>query len=312
MVGLINSSSVGTAKRNMNSPPNDYFSAAQAYKGRKDKVLGRKIRSNIWMKYDPARDCFVLSEVFSKKYRSVKEGGYVRYVAAPKEHWDIRPYAEIYRDRIVILRVVHNNYLKDMGIRSDPSKTVKLSGRTWTHFIMGPYNYVPVHQINGDVPVTLKNGRLSTAVPPKKRVVNGELRLEMNRLIRKVRRLLTVRVKLGAFNGLTWGDLIAHAEKNGYGYGYKLLSWRKPAPDELLDLLQAVSEDDITTFYPILWVSGRSWYNAHERTSSINSRLIMPLYDNLIASMRESLRRELGVVKYVEDPEASAAIRDHI
>ena len=286
----------------MRNPPFDYDSAARVYEGRKDKVLGRKIRYNAWMKYDPARDCFILSEVFSK-YRPVKKGGFVRYEVMPKEQWDLRPYAEIYRDRIVILRLVHNNILKSMGIRSDRSKTVKLSGRTWTHFRMEGRNCVTVHQINGDVPVTLKDGRLSTAVPPKKRVVNNDLRIEMNRMIRKVRRLLTVRVKLGAFDGLTCGDLIEHAEANGYGSRWLMHS--KPKPEEFLKLLQAVTEDDITSFYPILWMSGRRWYFGHESTSFINGRNIVQLYDSLIDSMREHIRRELGVVRYVEVADAS-------
>lgn len=286
----------------MSNFPSDYDSAARMYKGRTDKVLGRKIRSNVWMKHDPNHDCFVLYEVFPR-YKAVKDKGYAHYERLPKEHWDLRPYAEIYRDRVVILRLVHNNHLKGMGIRSDRSKTVKLSGRTWTHFRMEGRNCVTVHQINGDVPVTLKDGRLSTAVPPKKRVVNNDLRIEMNRLIRKVRRLLTVRVKLGAFDGLTCGELIEHAEANGYGSRWMM--HRKPTPEEFLKLLQAVTEDDITSFYPILWVSGRRWYFGHESTSFINGRNIVQLYDSLIDSMREHIRREFGVVEYVEVADAS-------
>jgi hypothetical protein len=285
----------------MNITLNDYNSAARVYEGRKDKVLGRKIRSYAWMKYDPEHDCFVLSEVFSKYRHVTQENGFIRYEALPKEQWDIRPYAEIYRDRIVVLRVVHNNYLKDMGLRSDRSKTVKLSGRTWTHFRMERRNCVTVHRINGDVPVTLKDGRLSTAVPPKERVVNNDLRIEMNRMIRKVRQLLTVRAKLGAFDSLTHGDLIADAEKNNYASKWRM--YRKPK--EFLKLLQAVTEDDITSFYPILWMSDRAWYVARKDTNFVNGRNVVQLYNNLINSMREHIRRELGVVQYVEVADAS-------
>lgn len=287
----------------MNRTPNDYSSAARVYEGRKDKVLGRKIRSAAWMKHDPERDCFVLSEVFSKHQR-VEENGYARYKALPKEQWDVRPYAEIYRDRIVVLRDVHNNYIESMGIRSDRSKTVKFSGRTWTHFRMKRYKRVTIEQINGDAPVTLMGGKLSAAVPPMERVVDNELRIEMNRMIRKIRQLLTVRVKLGAFDGLTHGDLIAHAEKNNYGSKWQL--YRKP--EEFLKLLQAVVEDDLTTFYPILWMSDRARYIARKDTSFINGRNVVQLYNNLINSMREHIRRELGVVSYVQvaDSDASA------
>ncbi len=45
----------------MNRTPKDYASAKRIYEGRLDKVTGRKIRTNAWMKYDDKRDCFVLS-----------------------------------------------------------------------------------------------------------------------------------------------------------------------------------------------------------------------------------------------------------
>lgn len=279
----------------MNRTPNDYSSAARLYEGRKDKVLGRKIRTTAWMKHDPKRDCFVLSEVLSK-YEFVKGSGFSRYKALPKEQWHLRPYAEIYRDRIVVLREVHNNCIEAMGIRNDRSKTVKFSGRTWTHFRMEQYKRVTIDQINGDAPITLMGGKLSAAVPPMKRVVNNDLRIEMNRMIRKIRQLLTVRVKLGAFDGLTHGDLIAHAEKNNYGSKWQLYQ----KPEEFLKLLQAVTEDDLTTFYPILWMSDRAWYIERKDTSFINGRNVVQLYENFINSMRERIRRELGVVKYVE------------
>ena len=277
----------------MNRTPKDYASAKRIYQGRLDEVTGRKIRTNGWMKYDDKRDCFVLSEVVAR-YKQLPNGSWQR--CSDKKEWTMKPYAEIYPDRVVILRNVHNNYLDSFGVLHVRPTSNKFTGRLWRLFERKGHAYHTLHEVTGDAPIVLKNGKLSVAGGVKQRVVDNELRKEMNRMIQKIRRLLIVRVKLGAFDNVTHQMLTSHANKHGYASKWQILH----SPKEFLELLQAVVETDIETFYPILWLADRRWYYHNSEQGFTAGRDVVKMYNKLIDSMRERIRRELGVVEYVE------------
>lgn len=282
----------------MNRTPKDYASAKRIYQGRLDEVTGRKIRTNGWMKYDDKRDCFVLSEVVTR-YKRLPDGKYLRCV--DKNEWTMKPYAEIYPDRVVILRNVHNNYLDSFGVLHVRPTSNKFTGRLWRLFERRGYSYHTLHEVTGDAPIVLKDGKLSVAGGVKQRVVDNELRKEMNRMIQKIRRLLTVRVKLGAFDNVTHQMLTNHANKHDYASTWAILN----SPKEFLKLLQAVVETDIETFYPILWLADRQWFYRNAELGFTAGRDVVEMYNKLIDSMRERIRRELGVVEYVEVEKAA-------
>lgn len=282
----------------MNRTPKDYASAKRIYQGRLDEVTGRKIRTNGWMKYDDKRDCFVLSEVVTR-YKQLPNGRWQR--CSDKKEWTMKPYAEIYPDRVVILHNVHNNYLDSFGVLHVRPTSNKFTGRLWRLFERKGYAYHTLHEVTGDAPIVLKDGKLSVAGSVKQRVVNNELRKEMNRMIQKVRRLLTVRVKLGAFDNMTHQMLTNHASKHYYASKWTILN----SPKEFLKLLQAVVETDIETFYPILWLADRQWFYRNSEQGFTAGRDVVEMYNKLIDSMRERIRRELGVVEYVEVAEAA-------
>lgn len=282
----------------MNRTPKDYASAKRIYQGRLDEVTGRKIRTNGWMKYDDKRDCFVLSEVVTR-YKRLPDGRYLR--CSDKNEWTMKPYAEIYPDRVVILHNVHNNYLDSFGVLHVRPTSNKFSGRTWRLFERKGFSYHTLHEVTGDAPIVLKDGKLSVAGGVKQRVVDNELRKEMNRMIQKIRRLLIVRVKLGAFDNVTHQTLTDHAQKHDYASRWGILR----SPKEFLKLLQAVVETDIETFYPILWLADRQWYHHNIEQRITAERDVVEMYNRLIDYMRERIRRELGVVEYVEVAEAA-------
>jgi hypothetical protein len=278
----------------------DYATATRLYSGRKDKYTGRKVRNRVYMLYYPERDCFVVSELWSK-YENVPDPnrpGKTKFQKAPKERWDLRPFAEVYRDRIVITRALHNIPLYALfRVSSFKSRTVKLSGRTWTY----RDNTLNTQQINGELPIMIKDDKLSSLTPPKVRVTDSEKRKEMNRMIRSVRNLLKVRTKLGAFDKITPAKLHEYV---------RLTTWAaKPSvlnnPAKFLELLQAVDPEDLKSFYPLLWLTDASWYfrNSNESFGRVDW---VARYNNLVNRMRERMRRELGVVKYVETDERSA------
>lgn len=277
----------------------DYANAARLYEGRKNKHIGRKVRNCIYMKHDPARDCFVLSELWSR-YEGVPDPdhpGQTIHQQAPKERWDLRPFAEVYRDRIIIMRALYNTPMYALfGIKSFASRTVKLSGRTWT------YNGQEVY---GDTPMILKDGVLAAVNPPKVRVMNSEKRNEMNRMIKSIRNLIKVRAKLGAFDKLTPAQVDEYVHQTNVfdehhtRHTSVLNKWHVlNNPAKFLELMQAVDPENIKSFYPLLWLADGEWYykGNNENFGRVDW---VARYDRLVNRMREKMRRELEVVEYV-------------
>lgn len=60
--------------------------------------------------------------------------------------------------------------------------------------------------------------------------------------------------------------------------------------------------ENFKSFYPLLWLADKKWYY---RDNNANFGRIdwIARYNNLVDRMREKMRRELGVVEYVEADE---------
>ena len=283
----------------------DYANAARLYEGRKNKHIGRKVRNRVYMLYYPQRDCFVVSELWSK-YESVPDPdrpGQTKYQQAPKERWDVRPFAEVYRDRIMITRALHNTPMYALfRVRSYASRTVKLSGHTWTYKDSARNR----QEINGDLPIMIKDDKISSLTPPKVRVMDSEKRNEMNRMIQSIRNLMKVRTKLGAFDKLTPAQVDEYMCQTSGGNKWQVSKWQVfNNPAKFLELLNAVNPEDFKSFYPLLWLADKNWYdrNYNENFERVDW---VARYNNLVDRMREKMRRELGVVEYVEADERSA------
>ncbi len=278
----------------------DYVNAARLYEGRKDKHVGRKVRTYVYMKHDPVRDCFVVSELWSK-YESVPDPdrpGQTKYKQAPKERWDLRPFAEVYRDRIMITRALHNTPMYALfRVESFTSRTIKLSGRTWAYKDSTRNR----QEINGDLPIMIKDDKLSSLTPPKVRVMDSEKRNEMNRMIQSIRNLMKVRTKLGAFDKLIPTQVDEYMRQTNGVNKWQVFN----SPAKFLELMQAVDPENFKSFYPLLWLADTNWY--HRNNNENYGRVDwVARYNNLVDRMREKMRRELGVVEYVEADERSA------
>lgn len=278
----------------------DYANATRLYEGRKDKHVGRRVRDRVYMKHDPARDCFVVSELWSE-YEEVPNPDrpeHPNYQRAPKERWDLRPFAEVYRDRIMITRALSNSPMHALfRVESFASRTVKLSGRTWTYkdSAQNPQT------VNGDLPIMIKDDKLSSLTPSKVRVMDSEKRNEMNRMIQSIRNLMKVRTKLGAFDKLMPTEIDKYMRQT-----VKVNKWQVfNSPAKFLELLNAVNPEDLKSFYPLLWLADRNWYYRNNNDSYGRVDWVAR-YNNLVDNMREKMRRELGVVEYVEADERSA------
>lgn len=265
----------------------DFKTATNQYSYR-DPYLGVHINKS-WMRYNPTENCFVLSNPSeTTTYVPDPQPGKPdakHYVRLPKALWMMKPFAKIYPDRIEIIDEVHSRFLDVFNIRRTASRTIKLSGSTY---------YYKDQVLNGEVPVTLKDGILSAA-PVKVRVVESEGRNEMNRMIQKIRRLLKVRTKIGAFASLTPGDLAGKIKSNKSRWEIY------DRPSEFLKLLNAVVEDDINTFYPILWLAHNGYSDSNMPITDAD--YWVHAYNKLTDRMREKMRVELGIVSYVEPTE---------
>ena len=282
----------------------DYANATQLYEGRKDKHVGRKVRNRVYMKHDPARDCFVVSELWStcESVPDPDRPGQTKYQQAPKERWDVRPFAEVYRDRIMITRDIRNPHMYALfRVESFTSRTVKQLGCTWIYVDASGQR----QRVDGEAPIMIKDDTLSSLTPPKVRVVDSKKRNEMNRMIQSIRNLLKVRAKLGAFDKLTPAEIDAYMRLNNTGGKRHVLN----SPDRFLELLNAVNPEDFKSFYPLLWLADKNWYyrNNNDNYGRVDW---VARYNNLVDRMREKMRRELGVVEYVATDEPRAASPD--
>lgn len=267
----------------------DYTQASQMYETlRKDPHIGCRIMPDVYMKLDQARDCFVVSDILSR-HEMTLDPDYLtreRWIKAPKERWRMRPFAEIYRAHVIITWAVRPSLLfKLFGIKHRRPRSNKLLGHLWI------YND---EQITSEVPIKIDENRICILTPPKVRNINQERQKEVRRMLRIIRESFIVRVKLGAFNGLSSKQLEADMYRI-----FGLRRWQlSTSAHNIVKILENTNPEDITSFYPLLWLLDKNWSLKDFSRIDWVSR-----YDNYIVQRREWLYRELGVVTYtVEEP----------
>lgn len=272
----------------------DYATAQKVYAGRVDKHVGRKVRSFMYMKYDQSRDCFVVSRLVSRHKKVLTNdptyGMVNTWVKAPKEQWELKPVAEIHPTHVLILEDMNNGPMEDLfELRSFAATSNKTQGKVW--MFRG-------QQLIGELPIMIKDGQISSLTPPKVRTVDNDKRNELNREIKRVRNLLRVRAKLGAFDSVTQRQLNEYA-----GQKIGLAIWQVARnPAMVLKLLNDVNPEKLESFYPLLWfIAGYKYY--FSITNNHNNVDWVSRYNAVIASVRESLKRELGVVEYAKADE---------
>lgn len=262
----------------------NYTTAEILYKGRKCKILGRRIATGYWMKYDPPRFCFVCSELWSRYERipNPLTGG-TMYRLAPKDKWEMRPYAEIYADRIVLLREVPNHRLRaDFGLVSYTPTSNKRDGRVW-YFTDGKVHM----KVEGALPIEINTNTVSvSASPSRERVLDSEKRTEFNRMVKNLRRELRLRYRLGAFRSVTVKDL---EDSMGKGANrYHIMN----TPEAIYARMAQVTPEDITSFYPLMCII--YWYS-HYRLDLV---VFPDHFEKLLTTKREGIYRAMGIVKY--------------
>lgn len=123
------------------------------------------------------------------------------------------------------------------------------------------------------------------------------------RHIKAVRRMLTLRAKLGGFNSVDWAAKSTEFKKIYGGTGRQVLN----KPSQVNDMFMAINDEDFTTMLPVLWLAACRntpyyWYWHEPNWAGISmSYDWADSFNRLVESVREDLRNEQGAVEYVLD-----------
>ncbi len=286
--------------------------------GRKYKPLGTKLNRNIWLNYDEANDRYTLAYTHSKYYKTINEQGEKQYKkagASERDKYTQEMIGFIYKDHAHIFHpdclslssCTARNFFKsrfNCTYRRYPG--VKVKGFEWTFFREGLDYWQKTHGA-GEVVLSgaglriYPDGRREATEPVMVRVHKKEQQNAMNRHIKAVRRMLTLRAKLGGFNSVDWAAKIAEFKKTYGGTGRQVLN----KPSQVNSMFMAINDEDFTTMLPVLWLAAcrnASYYRYEPKWAEIGASYDWAdAFNRLVESVREDLRNEQGAVEYVLD-----------
>ncbi len=288
--------------------------------GRKYKPIGTKLTKNIWLNYDEANDRFTLAYTLSKYYEIINEQGEKQYKKAGTSERDKytqemigfidKDHAHIFHpDRLSPLSRTARNFFEshfNCTYRRYPG--VKVKGFEWTFFREGLVYWRRRHgagevELSGAGLRIYPDGRREATEPVMVRVHKKEQQNAMNRHIKAVRRMLTLRAKLGGFNSVDWPKVNQDMTKR-YGNSREVLN----KPSQVNDMFMAINDEDFTTMLPVLWLAAcrnTSYYWHKPEWGKIGASYDWTYaFNRLVDSVREGLRNEQGAVEYVLDQPA--------
>ena len=285
--------------------------------GRKYKPLGTKLTKNIWLNYDAANDCYTLAYTHSKYYEIINAQGEKLYEKAGASERDkytqefigfvYRDHAHIFHpDRLTISSRTARNFFEayfNCTYRKSPG--VKVKGFEWTFFREG-LSYLERTYGAGEVELSgaglriYPDGRREATEPVMVRVHKKEQQNAMNRHIKAVRRMLTLRAKLGVFNSVDWPQVAQDMVKR-YGYSRNVLR----NFETVNKMFMEIDDENYLSMLPVLWLAAcynNSYYWMEPKWGEIDASYDWTgAFNLLVDSVREGLRNEQGAVEYVLD-----------
>lgn len=285
--------------------------------GRKYKPIGTKLTKNIWLNYDKVNDRFTLAYTHSKYYEVIDAQGEKQYEKAGASERDkytqefigfvYRDHAHIFHpDRLTSSSCMARNFFEayfNCTYRKSPG--VKVKGFEWTFLREGLSCWERTHgagevELSGAGLRIYPDGRREATEPVMVRVHKKEQQNAMNRHIKAVRRMLTLRAKLGGFNSVDWPE-VSKDMRNHYGRGRDVL--RKL--DVVNKMFMDIDDEDYLTMLPVLWLAvcrNTSYYWLEPKWDEISAAYDWTgAFNRLVDSVREGLRNEQGAVEYVLD-----------
>ena len=285
--------------------------------GRKYKPIGTKLTKNIWLNYDEANDRFTLAYTHSKYYEVINEQGekqYKRAGAGERDKYTQEFIGFVYRDHAHIFhptrltasnRTARNFFEPYFNCTYRKSRGVKVKGFEWTFFREGLSHWQKTHgagevELSGAGLRIYPDGRREATEPVMVRVHKKEQQKAMNRHIKAVRRMLTLRAKLGGFNSVDWPQVAQDMTKH-YGYGRDVLR----NFETVNKMFMEIDDEDYLSMLPVLWLAAcrnTSYYWREPKWGEIGASYDWTgAFNRLVDSVREGLRNEQGAVEYVLD-----------
>lgn len=281
----------------------EYFESKRNY-----KPLGVHFGGQNWLQYYPEEDCFKLNYVKNRYYDKFVEGRAqaLRVEATTKERdkWEMDTVVWIYPERMVIdpqEDMFHykslNEHIGKIGVYLSPNKTKGENGMQWE-----VHRGRKTTKIKGDGELTIhRDGRIETDRPVGVRTFDTEKQKELNRLIINVRRTLTIRAKLGAFQNVSedqlrkdWDAVYKNQNMNLYR-------------ESFLDAIKRVDPEDINSLNPLLFIVRQRTKRYEFRGNRYvhNEPNWKKDFNNAIISCKETLRELSGVISYVPQGDTS-------
>lgn len=289
--------------------------------GRKYKPIGTKLTKNIWLNYDEANDRYTLAYTHSKYYEVVNERGEKQYEKAgtgERDKYTQEFIGFVYRDHAHIFHparltgsncTARNFFEAYFNCTYRKSPGVKVKGFEWTFFREGLGYWERTHgageiELSGAGLRIYPDGRREATEPVMVRVHKKEQQNAMNRHIKAVRRMLTLRAKLGGFNSVDWPQVAKDMAKR-YGYGRNVLR----NFETVNKMFMEIDDEDYLSMLPVLWLAAcrnTSYYWRDPDWSEIGASYDWTgAFNRLVDSVREGLRNEQGAVEYKLESEVA-------
>jgi len=249
---------------------------------RKHENLGKKLYGNVYFRPEDDQ-CF---ELLCLESRYEPYGKLL-----PPNQWRYRKVGEVYPTGTKLLE---HNFLTQgvanrLGIHQFTPATKKIAGRLWK---------TDSHEQVAEAPVFVHNsGQIEPLAPLRHRTIDQDRRKKFNDQIKKIRQLVRVRAKLGAFD-------VLDADKLRDTYQDIPRSWDAVRASKFLDTLNNVDENDITTFEMLAAYilqhrnSGYFWYSKHTKLFVPQGMGWVTGFDNLVKQLREKMRHANKIVTY--------------
>ena len=289
--------------------------------GRKYKPIGTKLTKNIWLNYDEANDRFTLAYTHSKYYEVVNEQGEKQYEkagAGERDKYTQEFIGFVYRDHAHIFHpgrltgsscTARNFFESRFNCTYRRYPGVKVKGFEWTFFREGLSYWERTHgagevELSGAGLRIYPDGRREATEPVMVRVHKKEQQNAMNRHIKAVRRMLTLRAKLGGFNSVDWPQ-VSQDMTQRYGRGHSVLR----NSETVNKMFMAINDEDYLSMLPVLWLAAcrdTPYYWLEPKWAEIGASYDWTsAFNHLVDSVREDLRNEQGAVEYKLESEVA-------
>jgi hypothetical protein len=299
--------------------PVEIYAVCKRHLTGKRMNFGRKVKSQFWIRDEG--DAVVMGYRGSKYYfTSDNDDNIWEKRMVPEEKRSFEPFLWITKQQIIldlsylperrqVLTSQMSAAMEELGfaLRSYRLRTKKVLGYDYRLGYYQNWSFRTLEQVVGSTRISWDGKKLESMDPIPVRVWDKAKKADLNSLIKNTRFHITARAKLGAFNFLHGMGFMDMRQRCSELLERDIPGW--PDDEALMDAMNAIDPEDITTFYPILVWSARfgpdsGWLR--KVTADTDWRM---KFDAFVRSYKERMLQTSGTVVYSVAPEAS--LKEH-